>query len=239
MTYEVIQILGRDFMLDKFIIVFAILLVKQMKKQLLIGIAAVLVLGGGYFFYSQSSGKPANNNQPISGMVKGTLQDLFARETSMQCKFSYDDEGNKSEGTVYLSGKKMRGDFALSQSDGKSMQSHVIRDDVYGYTWLEGQKQGTKIKIETSEKITKDQEGEKDGELFALDNKDVDYDCKAWNVDNSMLKPPANINFQDISAQVEQIQENTQQVNESKCATCNQAPAGTAKEQCLEALNCN
>jgi len=209
-----------------------------MNKQLLIGIGALLLIGGGYFLYQQSSGAPATN-QAVSGAIKGSLQDLFARGANLQCTFKYDDENNMTDGTVYLSGKKMRGDFALSQSDGKSMQSHVIRDDVYGYTWLEGQKQGTKIKIETSEKITKDQEGEKDGELFALDNKDVDYDCKAWNVDNSMLKPPANINFQDISAQVEQIQENTQQVNESKCATCNQAPAGTAKEQCLEALNCN
>jgi len=226
-------------MLDKFIIVFAILLVKQMKKQLLIGIAAVLVLGGGYFFYSQSSGKPANNNQPISGMVKGTLQDLFARETSMQCKFSYDDEGNKSEGTVYLSGKKMRGDFALSQSDGKSMQSHVIRDDVYGYTWLEGQKQGTKLKIEKSDEVMEKSEDKKDDELFAIDNKEVDYDCKAWNVDSSMFKPPANINFQDISIQVEESKKTTEQLKESQCASCNQVPAGTAREQCLQAFECN
>src|SRR3990167_280491 len=210
-----------------------------MNKQLLIGIATVLIIGGGYFFYSQSSGKPATNNPSISGMVKGTLQDLFARGANLQCTFKYDDESNMTDGIVYLSGKKMRGEFSLTQNDGKIMKSHVIRDDVYGYTWLDGQKQGTKIKIETSEEITKDQEDEKDGELFALDNKDVDYDCKPWIVNKSMFTPPSDVQFQDISAQVEQIQENTQQVNESKCATCNQAPAGTAREQCLEALNCN
>jgi hypothetical protein len=157
----------------------------------------------------------------------------------MQCTFNYDDEGNMTDGTVYLSGKKMRGDFSFTQNGGKIMNSHVIRDDVYGYTWLDGQKQGTKIKIETSDEITKDDEDEKDGKLFALDDKEVDYDCKPWNVDSSMLIPPTDVEFQDISAQVEKIQETTNQLNESRCASCNQAPAGTAREQCLQALGCN
>lgn len=210
-----------------------------MNKQLLIGIAAVLVIGGGYFFYQQSSGV-SPTNQAVSGVIKGNIQDLFARGTSMQCQFSYDDEGNITEGNVYITGKKMRGNFTLTQADGEIMKSNVLRDDIYGYTWFEGQKQGTKIKIETSDKITKDnQEENENGKLFALDDKDVDYDCKPWNVDNSMFIPPADIEFQDLSIQLEKIEESNQILQKSQCDSCNQAPAGTAREQCLQALGCN
>lgn len=199
-----------------------------MNKNLFIGITVLFLLGGGYFYFSKSPANPIK--KVVSGLIKGNIQDLFARGANLQCTFKYDDENNMTDGTVYLSGKKMRGDFSLTQNDGKIMKSHVIRDDVYGYTWLEGQEQGTKIKIETSEKKE---------DLFALDDKKNNYDCKSWNVDSSLFTPPANIKFQDLSAQVEKIKKTTEEFNESKCDTCNKITAGTTRDQCLQALNCN
>ena len=198
-----------------------------MNKNLFIGIAILLLLGGGYFYFSKSPVNPIK--KAASGLIKGNIQDLFAKGTNMQCAFKNTDEENSTEGTIYVSGKKMRGNFSLKQTDGKTIVSNIIRDENYGYTWLEGQTQGTKIKVETSEKKE---------DLFALDDKKIDYDCKSWNVDSGLFTPPANIKFQDLSAQVEQIKKTTEEFNESKCDTCNQIPAGTTRDQCLQALNC-
>ena len=209
-----------------------------MNKNLFIGIAVLLLLGGGYFYFSKSQVIPIK--KATSGLIKGNIQDLFARGANIQCTFKYDDEGNNTEGTIYLSGKKMRGNFSLTQGDGTVFASNIIRDENYGYTWMEGQEQGTKIKIETTEEISETtKENNKKNELFALDDKNIDYDCKPWNVDNSMFTPPSNVKFQDLSAQVEQIKKTTEEFNESKCDTCNQIPAGTTRDQCLQALNCN
>ena len=198
-----------------------------MNKNLFIGIVVLILLGGGYFYFSKSPMNPIQ--KAASGLIKGNIQDLFAKGTNMQCTFKYAEGENTSEGNIYVSDKKMRGSFSLTQSDGTKMQSNVIQDGAYGYTWIEGQEQGTKIKVETSSKKA---------ELFALDNKNINYDCKPWNVDSGLFTPPANIQFQDLSAQVEQINKTTEQFNESKCTACNNAPAGTAREQCLQALNC-
>lgn len=208
-----------------------------MNKNLFIGIAVLIILGGGYFYFSKSQVIPIK--KAASGLIKGNIQDLFARGANLQCTFKYEEGEGTSEGTTYVSGKKMRGSFLLTQSDGTKMQSNVIQDGSYGYTWIEGQEQGTKIKIETSEKIVDEMKDDsKKADLFALDNKNINYDCKSWNVDSSMFAPPANVKFQDLSAQVEQIKKTTEEFNESKCDTCNQIPAGTTRDQCLQALSC-
>lgn len=209
-----------------------------MNKQLLIGIGAVLVIGAGYFLYQQTALNPSKN-QTGAGAIKGNLQDLFAKGVSMQCSFSNDDQENKSEGTVYLSGKKMAGSFTSTQTDGTVYKSNLIRDDQYGYSWLDGQTQGTKLKIEASKDVMKNSDNEKPNKVFALENEKINYDCKPWNVDKSIFVPPADIEFQDISMQVEESKKTTEQLKESQCASCNQVPAGTSREQCLQAFECN
>ncbi len=202
-----------------------------MNKQLFIGIGVIFLLGVGYFFYSKSSGIPIYQKS-AAGIIKGNIQDLFAKGTNMQCTFKFDDEKNNTEGNIYLSGKKMRGKFSSKQNEGTTIETNIIRDENYGYTWVEGQEQGTKLKIETSESISKN-------EVFALDNKKTNYDCKFWNVDNSKFTPPANVKFQDISAQVEKTKKTTDQLKDTKCDACNSAPSETAREQCFQALDCD
>lgn len=206
-----------------------------MNKNLFIGIIILLLLGGSYFYFSKSPVSPIK--KALSGLIKGNIQDLFARGANLQCTFKYKDEENMSEGTIYVSGKKMAGIFSSTQADGTVFKSNLIRDDQYGYAWLDGQTQGTKLKIETSESVIEDSENNKN-EVFALDNKDINYDCKPWNVENSMFTPPTNVKFQDISLQVEKVKKTTEQLKDTKCDTCNNAPAGTAREQCLQALDC-
>lgn len=209
-----------------------------MNKNLFIGIAVLLLLGGGYFYFSKSPASPIK--KATSGLIKGNIQDLFEKGTNMTCTFKYVEDENTSEGTIYVSGKKMRGNFSLRQADGAAFASNVIRDETYGYTWMEGQAQGTKIKIETSEEILEESsENNKKNELFALDNKDIDYDCKPWSVDNSMFTPPTNVKFQDISSQVKQMKEVTGLEAESQCDSCTQFTNKMAREQCLQAYECD
>jgi hypothetical protein len=86
-------------------------------------------------------------------------------------------------------------------------------------------------------------------------NQEMEYDCQPWDVDNSKFLPPSEIEFQDFSAQFEQIESimnniqlegNTEASSESEasfntsemCTLCSQLPSGEAQNECLASLGC-
>lgn len=222
-----------------------------MNKTALIGLGVLVIIGVAVFTINpfKKSSKPQqqastdtlqqNEGSSDSQSISGTLRDLLARNLPMECSFTRTDEAGTTSGTVYLSGKKMRGDFEMTQSDGAQVSSSVIRDGEYGYTWTSQQPQGMKMKLDESDVVTEDEESsEKKQEPFALDKEDVDYTCKPWRADNSMFVPPSNIEFVDISKQVEQIQDVSDQLKDTQCSACDQVPAGAGREQCKKSLGC-
>jgi hypothetical protein len=83
----------------------------------------------------------------------------------------------------------------------------------------------------------------KDGqEQTGLDeNEPVDFDCQPWRPDNAMFTPPSDINFIDLSAQMQMMEEQIDQVEQqtgANCSLCDQVPAGDARTQCLASLGC-
>lgn len=229
-----------------------------MNKNILIGIGVVVAIAAGLLLYTNmpkdNSGSGSEQAQDAgSGQttISGTLQDLFARGTSMQCDFSYaDEQGASAEGTVYVSGDKMRGMFT-SSVDGTAYTSSMIQDGTYSYVWSEDQKQGTKFKVDPAELEAAQEELKTQQESPDLQNMQVDYSCRPWTPDSSMFTPPSDVEFIDMTAAMESIPDmqdsgvqdsmDSQEMptQEDRCAACQSVPAGDARDACLQGLGCN
>ncbi len=168
---------------------------------------------------------------------RGSVSDLYKLGKDITCTFERSDDAGTMSGTVYVTGEKMRGDFQITQAGGESFDSHTISDGEWIYTWGATQLGyvGTKIKITETEDV------EQTGEASETPNLDeeFDYKCNSWNVDNSLLVPPSDIEFQDLSATMQQLQEQSQSIqNTIDCSMCDSVPAGEAREQCRQSLGC-
>ncbi len=222
----------------------------------LIIVVLLALVGGAYYFMQSNSSQETTNStssadssDEMSQTEKqmtgndtesfiGSFTDLLKLGRNITCTFdTRDDSGNETKGTVYISGEKMRGTFQLSQVDGTQMDADVLQDGEYNYFWSPQQPQGTKLKIAELENDEVDTPDKKSPADFSDD--EFDYSCQPWVVNSSIFTPPSTVQFVDITSNVQQIDDVMQQAGEDKCAVCNQAPAGTAREQCLQALGCN
>ena len=200
-----------------------------------------MVVGGGVYLMTASPENDATEEMEevmestnVSG--EGTLRALIALGQDLSCDFVYDDEEtSRSEGTVYLSGEKMRGDFTITM-DGAEMESHIIRDGATGYTWGTTPAGSVAIMFELSEE---DVEGEASSEQSIDLDQNLTYDCDVWSVDESKFVPPADLDFQNISAQMEMMMQGSAEVSGAQCGACEQIPDAGAQAQCKAALGCS
>ncbi len=179
------------------------------------------------------------SNQSNDDSFTGNIADLFKQGKDITCTFTHtDDLDNNSSGTVYISGEKMRGDFEMTDAQGQTYQTSVINDTEYNYIWGNQLPQGIKTKHTDFESTPNTNPSDTNSPQEPFDyNQDFDYQCNSWRVDQSQFTPPSNVQFQDFSAQIEQIQQSAQDLNSLQCSTCDQL-SGEAKTQCLQALNC-
>ena len=207
----------------------------------IIGIAAaVVVIGGGAYFVMQGgSQQPATGDameqkeaKEVPSNFTGSIGALIALGAPATCTFSYTYQGATVDGTVYVAQEKMRGDFTMSQQ-GQSFDVSVIRDGSTHYTWgaTPFGAFATKVDLDNATPAEK----EKSGVDF---DEDLDYTCAPWRVDASMFALPSDVNFDDINAEVQQIQAAEQMVGDLKCSACDSIPDANAKAQCLAAIGC-
>lgn len=216
-----------------------------MKKGLIVVVLLVLA-GVGYFYYSKmkaGSGEGAmmGSNEVKSGMM--SLKDLIAAGVPQKCTFSSTNDSGTNQGTTYVSGGRVRGDFTNTFS-GKTTMSHMISDGKTSYIWTDGESTGYKMTVpETSASPGTAPSSEEpamsgEGDL----NQAADYNCSAWIPDNSMFTPPADVTFSDFSQMMQPSGAPTAPAmkegdTSSQCSYCDSL-SGDQKTQCLSALNC-
>ena len=131
-----------------------------------------------------------------------SLKDLLASGVAQKCTYTTTMDTGSTEGTTYISGGKIRGDFSTTVS-GKTTQSHMISDSKTSYVWTEGEKTGFKTTIseaDTSEANSNDTPSNYSGSTTGADlSQKADYKCAAWVVDGSVFTPPATVKFTDLS----------------------------------------
>jgi hypothetical protein len=220
-----------------------------MNKKLAWVLVAILVIVGGYFSLksrtqtAQAPGTGTNTNtQTPQSQTAGpqSITDLFAAGKSQQCTFADDTSGAVTNGTIYVGGGKMRGDF-MANANGTNVSSHMISDGTTAYTWMEGQSTGYKVIMSTG------QGGATQNSAAADANRKLDYKCSSWSVDSAKFNLPAGVNFTDTASMMPQgtppaptpgsPPPSPQDMKALQCAACNNV-AADQRAQCLAALQC-
>ena len=139
----------------------------------------------------------------------------------------------KGSGTIDVSGKKMRGDFNMMVDSTKEYKSSMIQDGEYAYMWSDADKKGTKFKVAglpspsptaTSKSSTVDV------------NQEVDLKCSSWGVDPSKFVVPTDVEFTDMSAMMDKMQEQSGMMKNTQKSACDAISDPQAKAQCVSAL---
>ena len=200
--------------------------------------ALALVLSGCTWFGAKTDSTNGNGSEES---ITGTMMDLFNKGKDMKCVYSQKDESGNYEGTTYTSNKKLRSDFTVKNSDNSSYESHSIMDSEYMYIWTTLSNQGTKIKL--SEYQTEENNADMKAGKQADVNQNYDYKCSPWIKDNSKFEVPTNIEFKDLTEEMNKATEqidnlNTGDVLKNACASCDSSPTDDAKETCRQSLKC-
>lgn len=222
-----------------------------MNKNVMIGLVVlVLVLGGlGFWYYSSQPGQPAGstnqtgtaNDAASGGMMRSSMMELIASGKSLSCSFDRADASGSQRGTVYVSGRQMRGDFTIGQSGpgGGSFIGHIIRDDEWAYSWSEPLGAMTGIKMRVTDIQAEEQT---DGQEQVGFDDPIDFNCQPWRVDAAMFTPPADITFREWMAPVAQPANDSDfnvSDRKSRCDACNQLGDEASRSQCRAALGCS
>ncbi|MDQ5883555.1 MAG: hypothetical protein QG654_469 [Patescibacteria group bacterium] len=172
-------------------------------------IFSILVLGGLGFLIFSSNKKdenlsPSTNESVAESQEKEETKD-FSEKTSLarlmekggdyQCTFTHETQAGDSSGTVYISGKKIRGDFVSKVSiaglpDIGDVKTFMISDGESVYTWSSMTSDGYKAPI-NKDVTSQDSSG-------VPTNQELDYKCIGWKVDQSKFSLPTNITFKTI-----------------------------------------
>ena len=110
---------------------------------------------------------------------------------------------DKSTTQMIISGKKMK---IIGSDFGGGKKGTMINDNVYTYTWTEGEKTGFKMKLvtekETAPTTAAQEEGKVDAEQAAQEFEDetkFKTDCTVRNIGASEFVPPSDVKFTDFS----------------------------------------
>lgn len=201
---------------------------------LILGVGAFLMMGKSKQASQSTTAMPEAKQEETS--QKGSIKGLLAAGKNAMCTFSYSDTQGETSGTIYVSGKKMNGDFTTKTTDGKQMDNHMVQDDTYIYSWSSAIPQGTKMKI-PSEEMASPSPASSGAKTEGVDlNKNVDYKCSPWDADNSKFVPPSSVTFMDISSFSKPTSSQSQTApttNSPSKSICDQITDPQAKATCL------
>jgi hypothetical protein len=219
-----------------------------MQTRVIAVIVLVIILfgAGGYLLYSrnhnsaptQQANTTASTTPSASPSTGGqTLADLFAMGGNKKCTFSVNGStGGSTKGTMYVSGTNVYGDIAMTDSNGKVQNTHIIRLGDENYIWGDALPTGIKMKLSVKDFSSNTQTSQ----AFNPSQK-TNFDCSDWSVEQSKFTPPTNIKFTDMSSFMAPSgtpsTSSAANPNSAQCAACNSL-TGAAKATCLSSLNC-
>lgn len=187
--------------------------------------------------------KDGNTSDTSQEKMSGTFENLIANGKSYECTFSKSDEQGDVSGKVYVENKDMLyGDYQMTDKDGNNFDIEIIRDGEYNYVW------GTSSFGDMAVKTKISDEGDspsKDNTNILESEEEYDFDCKNWKVKDSMFIPPSDIEFNEFSipsfnldtSANGSVQSSSAPSQSEICSSCDSAPAGAARDQCLQAIS--
>lgn len=180
-------------------------------KLIAIVVVAVVLIGGGAFLLTKDSNDDADNNQTSQAAegteanqtseeveVTGNLQTLRANGKAQECNMSYSDDAGSGTGTMFTDGKgRGRIQLTLTTSRGNAGESNTLVTDekVYSWTKTDG---GTFGFVTDASTVQPGSTSSPTTNSSETAGKDFKLSCKSWNVDESVLKVPADVKFSTL-----------------------------------------
>lgn len=131
----------------------------------------------------------------VQGSFRGSMTDLLARGGDYKCVFTHSTDVADSSGTVYISGKKMRGDFkSNTKPTTTSVESHMIMDGEFYYMWSSAMPSGLKMKISEETTASADSNASTGMDV----NQELDYSCEVFAVTETQFSLPAGVTFTEL-----------------------------------------
>lgn len=223
-----------------------------MNTKILIGVIVLILILGGLFFWKKERAEAptlseisteTGNENTMSGMK--SLRDLIGLGTAQKCTFTTDAQGVKSEGIVYVSAGKVRGDFTTTGgTQGVNSASHMISDGKEMRMWQDGQTTGFVMTVpEHKDDTTPPSPAGSPAASTPNYDQAAEYHCESWNRDNSVFEVPQGITFRSMNDMMPPpinagAQGSSMDLKVMQCKACAQAPNAQAQAQCKAALQC-
>ncbi len=204
----------------------------------LVTIVLLVLLGGaGYLFLTNTTTPAAMMADKPQVVVDTpqTLTDLLALGESQKCSYQDQTEKTNVRGVTYIAAGKIRSDFITSVS-GQETGGHMLLTNSVANVWMDGQKTGFKMALDTIGDTTVNTEASKTVDL----NKAMNFKCEPWTVDEKVFTLPGGVSFSELptSKMSPDDKESASGAANSQCVACSYL-TGEEKAQCLVALKCN
>jgi hypothetical protein len=175
----------------------------------------------------------------------GSIKDLISRGKDLKCTYSVSGipGQGKMSGTTYISGERSFSQSKISGTD-LNMETNVLIDGEYMYTWSSMTPKGTKVNIKKMEELADDEDSLEDYEDYSKAyEEDYNYECSAWRKDDSKFKAPDDIEFMDLTTMMMGMNESMENIDvagssESMCSMCDMMSDESQKNECLIGLGC-
>jgi hypothetical protein len=224
-------------------------------QKLILGVVLLAVVGGGVWYWKTQSDPASLVQEAMTGekgkddsIVASSLKDLLGLGKNVTCTVKSTDPENPGESTVYVSGKKMSGEFT-TVTEGKTYSMAMISDGEYTYMWNTADKKGTKMKTIDPEEINASPlpktENDTTNTPVDLEEK-VDMSCVPWVVDGSKFTVPSDVVFTDLSEMLKQSEEMMKKYQGGTGTTpalspalCDSIEDAESKAACLKSVSGN
>jgi hypothetical protein len=211
-----------------------------MNNKIAIAIVAIVIIAGGAFLFTRNKADDSStvdSNTEVTAeadseasIETGSIESLLAAGKSQICTFSSNEQDAETSGIVYVSGGKMRGDFAID-AKGTMTFSHMIYDGTMSYVWSDGSNAGFKMALDADAQSSTSSRG--------IDpKKNYEYRCEKWSADNSKFELPTGIKFSEIPTTMTGRPDDASSSIDNKemqQAICNNLPE-PGKTQCLSGI---
>jgi outer membrane lipoprotein-sorting protein len=136
------------------------------------------------------------------------LKELAEKGKPFKCSFEMDENGLISSGTYYIdpASQMTKGETKMLmeiEGEEKEVIHYMIAKEGSVYTWQSGNSQGMLFKDEDASEVEEVEDVEVDEE-FVFDDKEMEYEGVEWKVDKSVFDLPKDVQFDDISKQMEE-----------------------------------
>ena len=144
--------------------------------------------------------RPIDAIVPETFTTEGTIVDLLKRGAPITCTYTHTKDGFSGSGTIYLDGVTR---FSLTDTqvrEGKTYDSHILTTNTDTYLWVTGDTQtfAFKMPVQNPDTTLDTENSATLNQTMVYEN--ATYTCSAWNIDEQVFVPPADVAFSDMAS---------------------------------------